>query len=101
MVKIFIELLLNDLKEIKECIVCGRDSGRNDDLVITAVIVPDYEYIEKEHNLKKDSKEEIHELFNKKIKEVNKKLSSYKVIKNIEIRDIEFEKTTTMKIKRH
>lgn len=96
-----IELLLNDLKEIKECIVCGRDSGRNDDLVITAVIVPDYEYIEKEHNLKKDSKEEIHELFNKKIKEVNKKLSSYKVIKNIEIRDIEFEKTTTMKIKRH
>lgn len=96
-----IELLLNDLKEIKECIVCGRDSGRNDDLVITAVIVPDYEYIEKEHNLKKDSKEEIQELFNKKIKEVNKKLSSYKVIKNIEIRDIEFEKTTTMKIKRH
>lgn len=96
-----IELLLNDLKEVKECIVCGKESGRNDDLIITAVIVPEYEYIEREYNFKKDNKDQIQDLFNKKIKEVNKKLSSYKVIKNIQIRDIEFEKTTTMKIKRH
>ena len=96
-----IELLLNDIKEIKECIICGRDSGRNDDLIITAVVVPEYNYFEKEYNIKKDETEKIHNILDKKIREVNKKLSSYKVIKNIEIQSEEFEKTTTMKIKRY
>lgn len=96
-----IELLLNDIKEIKECIICGRDSGRNDDLIITAVVVPEYNFIEKEYNIKKDEAEKIHNILDKKIREVNKKLSSYKVIKNIEIQSEEFEKTTTMKIKRY
>ncbi len=36
-----------------------------------------------------------------KIKEVNKGLTSYKAIKNLEIKHDEFAKTTTMKIKRY
>lgn len=35
-----------------------------------------------------------------KVKENNKKLTSYKAVKKIEIKKDEFEKTTTMKIKR-
>lgn len=96
-----IELLLNDLKEIKESIVCGRESSKNDDLIITAVIVPDYQYIEKEYSIKKEEEEKIYVLLDKKVKDVNRKLSSYKVVKKIEIRTEEFEKTTTMKIKRY
>ena len=37
----------------------------------------------------------------KNIKEVNKKLTSYKDIKALEIKEGEFEKTSTMKIKRY
>lgn len=36
-----------------------------------------------------------------KIKETNHKLTSYKAIKKLEIKKDEFEKTTTMKIKRY
>ena len=35
------------------------------------------------------------------IKEVNKKLTSYKAVKALEIKEGEFEKTSTMKIKRY
>ncbi|MDO4282086.1 MAG: AMP-binding protein [Clostridia bacterium] len=95
-----IELLLNELKEVKECIICGRESTKNDDLIITAVIVPEYEYFEHEYSIKSEEEEKIYDILNKKIKEVNRRLSSYKVIKKIEIKKEEFEKTTTMKIKR-
>ena len=47
------------------------------------------------------SDEKIREIIWEKIKEVNKKLTSYKAIKNLEIKKDEFEKTTTMKIKRY
>lgn len=96
-----IEMLINNLKEVKEVVVCGKETSKNDDLLITAVVVPDYSYIQKEYGVNKESKDEIYEIFNKRIKEVNKNLSSYKVIKNIEIRSEDFEKTTTMKIKRY
>ena len=39
--------------------------------------------------------------FWKQIKEVNKQLTSYKAVKSLEIKEGEFEKTTTMKIKRN
>ena len=49
----------------------------------------------------KISKEEIYDIIWKRIKEVNKKLTSYKAIKTLEIKEGEFEKTSTMKIKRY
>ena len=45
--------------------------------------------------------EKIHEIIWEEIKKINKKLTSYKAIKNLEIKKDEFEKTTTMKIKRY
>ena len=44
--------------------------------------------------------EEIYNLIWEEIKKVNKTLTSYKAIKYLEIKKDEFEKTTTMKIKR-
>ena len=44
--------------------------------------------------------EDIHNIIWEEIKKVNKRLTSYKAIKNLEIKKDEFEKTTTMKIKR-
>ena len=44
--------------------------------------------------------DEIYKIIWDKVKENNKKLTSYKAVKKIEIKKDEFEKTTTMKIKR-
>ena len=93
-----IELLLGDVKEIKECMVYGKED-KGIELKITARVIPNREYIAE--NYEKDlSDEEIHKIIWEKIKEVNKKLVAYKAVKELEIKNDEFVKTTTMKIKR-
>ena len=99
-----IEMMLDKIEEVKECMVYGKtpeDNSRKDDkeLIITAKVLPDYEKIEEIHG--KISEEEIYNILWKNIKEVNKKLTSYKAIKCLEIKKGEFEKTSTMKIKRY
>lgn len=93
-----IELLLGKVGEIKECMVYGKEDKGNE-LKITARVIPNKEYIEEKYG--KDLQEkEIHKIIWDKIKEVNKELVSYKAVKELEIKNDEFVKTTTMKIKR-
>lgn len=99
-----IEMLLDKVDEIKESMVYGKKPDANSkkeekELIITARILPDYEKIEELHG--KLSDKEIYDIIWKNIKEVNKKLTSYKAIKALEIKEGEFEKTSTMKIKRY
>ena len=94
-----IELLLAQVPEIKECMVYGKQEEKdpsNKELIISVKVIPNLDKIGE--NL---TDEEIREIIWPKIKEVNKKLTSYKAIKNLEIKHDEFEKTTTMKIKRY
>ena len=99
-----IEGLLDKTDEIKESLVYGKkpeEGSKKDDkeLIITARVIPDYDKIKEIHGEK--SEEEIKNIIWQKIKEVNKKLTSYKAIKDLEIKQGEFEKTSTMKIKRY
>ena len=94
-----IELLLSKIPEISESMVYGKEEGEKE-LIITAKVIPNYEEIEKLHGKDLDE-EEIKKIVWNKIKEVNKSLTSYKAIKKLEIKHDEFEKTTTMKIKRY
>ena len=94
-----IELLLAQVPEIKECMVYGKQDEKdptNKELIISAKVIPNLDKIGEDL-----TDEEIREVIWPKIKEVNKKLTSYKAIKNLEIKHDEFEKTTTMKIKRY
>ena len=94
-----IELLLAQVPEIKECMVYGKQDEKdptNKELIISAKVIPNLDKIGEDL-----TDEEIREIIWPKIKEVNKKLTSYKAIKNLEIKHDEFEKTTTMKIKRY
>ena len=98
-----IELLLGNVPEIKESMVYGKQDAekKNDkELIITAKVIPNYEEIEKNHG-KDLTDEQVYDIIWEKIKEVNRKLTSYKAIKRLEIKKDEFEKTTTMKIKRY
>ena len=94
-----IELLLGKIEEIKECMVYGKEEEGSKELLLSVKVIPDHEKIEEKHG-KNLREEEIHKIIWEEIKKVNKKLTSYKAIKNLEIKKDEFEKTTTMKIKR-
>ena len=99
-----IEMILDKVDEIKESMIYGKkpdkDSKKEEkELIITAKVIPDYDKIKELYG--DVSKGEIYDIIWKKIKEVNKKLTSYKAIKILEIKEGEFEKTSTMKIKRY
>ena len=93
-----IETLLAKVPLISECMVYGK--GEKDDLTVSLKVIPNYTYINE--NIGKDlSEEEIYNLIWEEVKKINKGLTSYKAIKYMEIKHDEFEKTTTMKIKRY
>ena len=99
-----IEMILDKVDEIKESMVYGKKPEANSkkeekELIITARVIPDYEKIKEIYG--DISEKEIYDIIWKKIKEENKKLTSYKAVKSLEIKEGEFEKTTTMKIKRY
>jgi long-chain acyl-CoA synthetase len=90
-----IEEYLADVESIAECVVIGRKKEGTDEVVLTAVVYPDFNAYDRNATVA-----EIGDDIKKKITDLNKKLPSFKQIRNIEIRKTEFEKTTTRKIKR-
>ena len=102
-----IEGLLGKVPEIAECMVYGKEVSGEKELIITARVIPDYNVIEELHG--KDRKnpdepfteDEIYKIIWNQIKQVNRKLTNYKCIKKLEIKTDQFEKTSTMKIKRY
>lgn len=96
-----IETLLNESLYIKESMVYGKEDPKEGDVIVSAAIVPDFEKIQDEHKGRTLTLDEIRELIHNEIKKVNKKLVNYKHIKNFIIREAEFAKTTTRKIKRY
>lgn len=89
-----IEEHLSSCELIKESIVLGREN-ENGDIVVTSLIHPDYDL------LKDKSEAEIYDTIKQNVTNINKKLPVYKQIRKIEIRENEFEKTTSKKIKRY
>jgi len=96
-----IETLLNRSPYIKESLVYGKEDSVYGDVVVSAVIVPDTEVINEKFKDNPLSQDEIRELIHKEVKAVNKSLVTYKYIRDFQLREKEFEKTTTRKIKRY
>lgn len=97
-----IEDILNRSPFILESIVYGEEDSKHDE-VIAAQIVVDAEAFIEFSNTKgfEINVEMINEIIDNEIKECNKQLAAYKRITKFHIRDNEFEKTTTQKIKRY
>ena len=94
-----VELYLNKSQFIKESLVYGVDSKNEDDTIVCAKIVPNMDAIaEKYGHL--PGQQELYSLIKQEVLKANKKLSSYKKVRHFEVREEEFEKTTTKKIKR-
>ncbi|NLN64509.1 MAG: long-chain fatty acid--CoA ligase [Clostridiaceae bacterium] len=95
-----IELYLNSSEYIKESLVYGVDSEEDEETKVCAQIVPNMEVIVEELG-SFPLKEELDKIIAAEVKKANKKLSNYKKIRHFDIREEEFEKTTTKKIKRY
>ena len=92
-----LDYLIRIVKEIKaNNKKIKYDFKSNKELIVSVKVIPNFEKIGKDL-----TDEQIREIIWPKIKEVNKKLTSYKAIKYMEIKKDEFIKTTTMKIKRY
>ena len=96
-----LEEYLNDSPFILESVVSGSEKDITKEDFIHAHIVPNIEKIKENLSGKLPSLEEIKKVISDEVKKINKKLPVFKRIKNFHIRDKEFEKTTTKKIKRH
>ncbi|MBQ9778867.1 MAG: AMP-binding protein [Clostridia bacterium] len=91
-----IEEYLEGITEIAESVVVGRKAEGSDTVVLTAVAFPN-----KDAFPEGTTKEEMHKVIYQRIMEQNKQVASFKKIMALELRDEEFEKTTSKKIKRH
>lgn len=97
-----IEDILNRSPFILESLVFGQQDEKHDE-IITAQIVVDADSIiamSENENIKITS-ELVNKIISDEIKKVNDQLASYKQIRKFIIRENEFEKTTTQKIKRY
>jgi len=91
-----IEQYLAPISLIAESVVVGRKNAVGE-VVITALVYPNQDVVEAEGL----SKEDVYTKLKEAINEVNKNLPVFKQIHDLEVRDTEFEKTTTKKIKRY
>jgi len=94
-----IEDLLNNNEYIKESMVYSIP--KNDDILIVADLILDSEFIEGKFGKDTKTNEELKQIVWEEVKKINQTLVSYKHIREINIREKEFEKTTTLKIKRY
>lgn len=94
-----IEAMINDIPGVKESFVFGRPEGDDKvDLKLATKVVYDAELMKTEFGLQEEK--EIKDKIWKEIKEINKKMPTYKYIKELMVTQEEFIKTTTQKIKR-
>ena len=90
-----IEEYISHIEEIAECVVVGRPAGDNK-VELTAVVYPNYARFT--DNISEDN---IRRSLEHSIATMNRKLPTFKRVMKIEVRNTEFEKTHTKKIKRH
>ena len=91
-----IEEYLAKIETIAESVVLGRKDPKTKEVVLTAIIYPQMEKFEDQHDRAK-----IMETIEAQVKKLNRKLVSYKQLRQVEFRWEPFEKTTSKKIKRH
>ncbi len=94
-----IETVLMENELIQEVLVYGKEDKKVGNVMVTADIFPNYALLKKEKG--ELSSSDIYHLYQEIVEEANRKMPSYKAVKRVNIRDKEFDKTTTGKIKRY
>ncbi|MEO0267164.1 MAG: long-chain fatty acid--CoA ligase, partial [candidate division WOR-3 bacterium] len=88
---------------IKEVLVLARIHPKTKVEEIHAIIYPDFEFLD-EWSKEKEieiTDEKLNKIMEEEIEKINKELADYKRVRSFSIREEEFPKTTTQKIKRY
>ena len=92
-----IEDIINKYDEVSDSMVYALDRSGND--IVAVQILPDKEYLAEKYG-EIPSDEEIEKIMKDIISEVNDKLPTFKIIRDVTVRKEDFIRTTTRKIKR-
>ncbi len=96
-----IEDVLNRSPFIMESMVFGEENEKEGEIIAAQIVVDAEVFIElSETKGVQITPDLIHDVIDDEIRKINTELSTYKQIKRFHIRDQEFPKTTTQKIKR-
>jgi long-chain acyl-CoA synthetase len=97
-----IEDIVNRSPFVHECFVYGEKDQKHDEIIAVQIVTDAEAFIEYTHKANIAITDEVVEkIISQVVKDVNKQLASFKQIKKYYIREREFEKTTTQKIKRY
>ncbi|MEN6315417.1 MAG: AMP-binding protein [Clostridiaceae bacterium] len=96
-----VESYINRSPYVLESLVAGYDDDKSGETVVGAHILPNIEAIKEKLKLPNISKEDIMKVISEVIKNTNRDMPLYKRISTFTIRDSDFIKTTTLKIKRY
>ncbi len=97
-----IEDLLNRSPYIQESLVYGEDDPKLDEIIAAQIVVDAEAFIElAESRGIKLTDELVQEVIADEVKKANAELAAFKQVKRFNVREQEFEKTTTQKIKRY
>lgn len=97
-----LEDILNRSPFIQESMVYGESTNGYTEKIAVQVVVDGEALIARAESKKKEITDEwIREVIRKEVDKANKQVPSFKRIQNVIVRENEFEKTTTKKIKRY
>jgi long-chain acyl-CoA synthetase len=97
-----IEDILNRNPFVQESMVYGEQDEKHTEIIAVQIVTDAEAFIEySEKNKVKITPELVNDLISEAVKQTNKELSAFKQIRKFYVRDSEFEKTTTQKIKRY
>ncbi|MGN0659808.1 MAG: AMP-dependent synthetase/ligase [Emergencia sp.] len=94
-----VETVLMENELIQEVVVYGAVDSKVGNVMVTADIFPNYQLLKEQKGDLNSS--EIYHLFRDIVDEANGRMPAYKAVKRVNIREKEFDKTTTGKIKRY
>lgn len=93
-----IEAILAEQPFIEEVLIYGTIDKRDGDVIVRAEVYPNYDALKEQ--LGEITEDGVKDAIKISIEEVNDMMPAYKRVKRFKIREEEFEKTTTRKIKR-
>lgn len=96
-----VESYINMSPFVQESLVWGKYDEITGETSVNAQIVPNFDAIREKLKVPSISKDEVFKLLSDVVKTTNRNMPLYKHIKQFTIRDNEFIKTTTKKIKRY
>jgi len=96
-----IEAYLSESPLIEEILVSYQTNPNTEKKELVATIYPNYEAIDEYCKKHKIKEKDPHKILTEVVKKLNEDLTDFKRIRRVKIRDEEFPKTTTRKIKRY